>query len=54
MSKEHFSMNRLIGQLISGFGTKAIGAAVAIWIAVEAYSLISSSLAPIASALGAN
>lgn len=53
MSKEHFSMERLIGQLISGFGTKAIAAAVAIYVAAQVAFTIHDALAPIVAALGA-
>lgn len=44
--------NRLIGMLIDGFGTKALVIAFAVWVAYEAAMFVSSSLAPIVSALG--
>jgi len=50
--KTNLSWQRIIGSLIDGFATKAIAAGIAIWIAVEAYSFITSSLAPVVAALG--
>lgn len=52
--KTNLSWQRIIGNLIDGFGTKLIVAGIAIWIAAEAYSFISGSLAPISQALGGN
>lgn len=52
--KTNLSWQRIIGNLIDGFGTKLIVAGVAIWIAAEAYSFIGESLAPVVTALGGN
>lgn len=46
------SFARIIGLLISGFGTKAIAAGLAIWVAMEVYSFFTAALAPITAALG--
>jgi hypothetical protein len=51
--KEAISKERLVGQLISGFGTKAIVAGMALMLAHEVYQKISTALAPVATALGA-
>ena len=51
--KEAISMNAIVGSLISGFGTKAIVAGMALILAHEVYQKVSTALAPVASALGA-
>lgn len=43
---------RTIGQLISGFGAKALVAGVAIWCAIEAISYIRLAFAQINNAFG--
>lgn len=52
--KTNLSWQRIIGNLIDGFGTKLIVAGIAIWIAAEAYNFFTSSLAPVVAALGGN
>lgn len=52
--KTNLSWAQIVGKLIDGFGTKLIVAGIAIYIASEAYSFFTSSLAPVVAALGGN
>jgi hypothetical protein len=53
-TKTNLSWQRIIGNLIDGFGTKLIVAGIALILAHEVYGFITKSLAPVATAMGAN
>lgn len=50
--RENPETNRLIGNLVSGYGTKLIVMILAVILAYEVFNHLNSMLAPVATAMG--